>query len=156
MVPTSAQHEGPCLLILRAGSAVFGAYLSDPLYPIHSASSDVLDGGWTGSPTCFLFSATLGVKIPYHGRSALSVSGHASHSQGQTSGVQHLAFCATREKLMIGDGDLQLDSTLRRGSSELEQSYGVGLAPGSVEAMCLLAGAPSFQVDHLEVWAIVN
>ena len=67
-----------------------------------------------------------------------------------------MAFSARRDELRIGDGDLCIDASLGKGSSELENSYGIGLLPGSPEALCLLAGKPFFRIDQLEVWAILS
>lgn len=57
--------------------------------------------------------------------------------------------------LQFGPGDLCLRGDfLAESTTELEHSYGVGLAPGGEYAQALLAGAPVFAVDQIEVWAI--
>lgn len=120
---------------MRSKEFVFGAYLS---HSIH------LTGGWSGGPACFLFSLTLDVKLSYHARNA----------PAEASGIP-VAFLVERDQLSIGNGDLVLLSNLIEGYSEVEQCYGIGLAAGSMEAKAFLAGSPSFEIDELEVWAVL-
>ena len=58
-------------------------------------------------------------------------------------------------QLIIGNGDLALDSTLQFGRSNVENCYGIGMDKDSSEARCLLAGSPSFHIDAVEVWEIL-
>lgn len=119
----------------------FGAYLSHQILP---------SCAWTGSPSCFLFNLTLDVKLPYHARTA-----YGNVAEGMTArGVTPLAFYVQSDTLYLGNGDLTLEDTLQRGSSELENTYGCGMPPHSPEALCMLAGSPLFDIDIVEVWAI--
>jgi len=137
----TAKHRGPSLLLLKTGDFSFGAYLTHQLAPTLS---------WTGSPSCFLFSASLGVKLPYHARTAGELGAGT-----QTPASTPLAFYADPDSLFFGNGDLSLDGGLQNGSSEVENCYGCGLNPRSPEALCLLGGTPMFTIDTVEVWAVV-
>ena len=114
---------------------MFGAYLSHPLE---------YTGGWSGSPSCFLFSATLGIKLPYHGRAPPTAAGGAP-----------VGFFVDKQNIVFGNGDVVLDKDLLTGTCSLEGCYGVGLTPGSTEATCFLAGCAAFEIDDLEVFAIL-
>lgn len=131
-----AQNPSAVVLLIRSSHFCFGAYLSHPLIP--SAS-------WVGSPACYLFSSTLDVRLPYHGRRPPDSSGAASTPK---------AFFVDQEYVEIGNGDLFIDQTLSAGRSEIEGCYGVGLSIGSPESQCLLAGQPEFVIDELEVWSV--
>lgn len=113
----------------------FGAYLSHAPVPTSS---------WTGSPSCFLFSLTLNIKIPYSAR----------HVLGESMS-EPMALFAHGDRVFIGNGDLSLDSKLASGTTEIENSYGIGLNPHSDEAMCLLAGTPVFPIHELELWTMI-
>ena len=67
--------------------------------------------------------------------------------------VRHDALRSNAETMAFGVGDLVLAGDLTACSSELEHSYGVGLRAD--EARTILAGAPEFTVDVLELWAVV-
>jgi len=56
--------------------------------------------------------------------------------------------------IQFGVGDLVLVGPLNECKSELEQSYGIGLT--REEAKTLLAGAPVFKVDMIELWAVTS
>lgn len=56
--------------------------------------------------------------------------------------------------IQFGVGDLVLVGPLNECKSELEQSYGIGLSRD--EAKTLLAGAPVFKVDMIELWAVTS
>lgn len=56
--------------------------------------------------------------------------------------------------IQFGVGDLILSGALNECKSELEQSYGIGLSRD--EAKTLLAGAPIFKVDMIELWAVTS
>ena len=132
----------------------FGAYLSHPIR---------LAGNWTGSPACFLFSATLDTKLPFHNR-----------TPPQGAHDAPVAFLVEREQLVIGNGDLRIGGgsssdgaggggygissagNLARGSSDLESCFGLGMATGSSEALCFLAGSREFEIDAVEVWAVMG
>lgn len=116
---------------------MIGSYLSQAIIPVNA---------WAGSPSCFLFSCSLNLKVPYHARTAASLD----ECQGP------FAFFAQSDYLFIGDGDLTIDEELKYGSSELENCYGLGLERSSREALCVMAGRPLFGIEHLELWSIYN
>ena len=152
-------NKSPSLIIINStatspdsGESVtykFGAYLSHPIR---------LGGTWTGSPACFMFSTTLDRKLPFHNR-----------MPPQGSYDAPVAFLVEREQLVIGNGDLVIggsvgeegrgrkdeSGSLAHGSSDLESCFGLGMAHGSSEAVCFLAGSREFSIDAIEVWAVV-
>lgn len=125
------------LILIQSGDLVFGVYLS---HPIEYA------GGWRGGPACFIFSATLGVKIPYQARILSEDMGDAQAP---------VAFLIDRKQFVIGNGDLILSPRLNSGSCSLEHAFGIGLTPGSTESMCFLAGMAEFDVSRVEVFAVI-
>jgi hypothetical protein len=124
------------LLLVRSGEYVFGAYLSHPIMDL---------GRWAGSPSCFMFSVTLDVKLSYHARVL---------PQGAPQN-QTVAFLPDENQLIVGNKDLVLDSALLEGSSEMENMFGIGLQQGGPEAKTLLAGSNRFQIDDVELWAVI-
>jgi len=134
---------------------VLGAYLSHHIIP---------SANWSGSPSCFLFSITLDMKLPYHARELLkhrdnlndSSYGGESGSNTTSSYVNTtpLAFYAQPDIFYVGNGDLCIENDLLNGSSEIENCYGCGLMTPCKEACCFLAGSPFFTIDVLEVFAI--
>ena len=118
---------------------MFGAYLS---HPVH------LSGEWSGSPSCFIYSSTLGIKFSYHGHIGPEARDDEDGYYGPAG------FFADLDQFVIGNGDIAIDSTLKLGSSNLERVYGIGLDAASVEASIMLAGAPNFVVDAIEFWSI--
>ena len=98
-----------------------------------------------GSPSCFIFSLTLDLKIPFHARQIL----------GETNLQEPMALFCHGDRIFIGNGDLSIDDKLMSGSSELENSYGLGMEAHSTEAMCLLAGSPVFPISDIELWTII-
>lgn len=143
------QHRGPNLLLIKSGEFSFGAYLT------HQLSATC---AWSGSPSCFLFSNTLALKVPYHARTAAEVAGTALGVPGRHGAItanSPLAFFVQPDAIFIGNGDLSIDGELLSGTSELENFYGCGVVPRSPEALCLLAGTPVFNIDVLELWAVV-
>jgi hypothetical protein len=125
------------VLLLSSGPFTCGAYLNQSLLPT---------GAWTGSPACFLFSSTLDLKFPYHGRKP--------PSRGKTDFP--CAFLADSDHLEIGNGDLHIEASLSIAYSELEGCYGLGWAPRSEESVAALGGGSSFHIDHVELWQIVS
>lgn len=148
--------NGPCLLLIKLLSTlptpthpsyspttspshsdndtVFGAYLSHSIVPSTQ---------WAGSPSCFLFNLTQGIKLPYHARNAADVGGDSP-----------LAFLMQEDRMYIGYGDMSINADLLTGSSELENCYGLGMSQGTPETLCLLAGSPVFEIETLEVWDV--
>jgi hypothetical protein len=144
------QHRGASLLLIKSGEFSFGAYLTHQL---------AATCAWTGSPSCFLFSNTLSLKIPYHARTAAAVTGTALGVPGTSGAVtanSPLAYFVQPDAIFIGNGDLSIDGELLSGTSELENFYGINMTPRCPEALCLLAGTPVFNIDVLEVWAITS
>lgn len=129
----------PCVVAIRSGEFVFGAYLS---HPVH------LSGIWSGSPSCFIFSSTLGIKFSYHGRIGPDP---ADYDDGH---IGPAGFYADLDQFLIGNGDIAIDSSLRSGSSNIENCYGIGLDRDSEEAKVIMAGSPYFDIDLIEFWAI--
>eukprot|EP01138_Halocafeteria_seosinensis_P011214 gb/GECG01011455.1/.p1 GENE.gb/GECG01011455.1/~~gb/GECG01011455.1/.p1 ORF type:complete len:970 (+),score=148.53 gb/GECG01011455.1/:1-2910(+) len=70
--------------------------------------------------------------------------------------IRHDAQRSATDFLEFGLGDLVLMDDLTDCSSELENSYGIGMKRGSDECRKLLSGSESgrFKIDILEVWAI--
>ena len=132
-------------MLIKSGDFSFGAYLTHQIAPTCT---------WTGSPSCFLFTSTLGLKVPYHARTRTGAE--LSMQQTTATVAAPLAFFVQPDAIFIGNGDLSIDADLMSGSSELENSFGCGSVPRSPEALCLLAGTPLFNIDVLEVWAIFN
>jgi hypothetical protein len=139
--------------LIRSGEYRFGVYLTQA--PLPTAV-------WNGNPQCYLFSLSLNLKLPFHGRSANTVS--LTNDDEMTNHALSLlqephGFFGTNEMLMIGDNDLVIDSKLMNGRSEIEMSYGIGLSKrqnaGSVDlSKTLLAGSTTFPISDLEVWTV--
>ena len=148
-------------MAIKADGYIFGAYLSHPIS---------LSGYWSGSPSSFLFSSTLGLKFPYHGHNMPdaedptygdnnnrdeSASGGRGGGGGENqSSTQPAAFFADLDQFLIGYGDIVLNSNLTRGSTQLENCYGFGLDVECEEAKYLLAGSDKFAIDTIEFWSI--
>ncbi len=141
--------ECPSVLIIHSGEFVFGVYLS------HRIRDNSLG---SGSPSCFLFSMTMDMKISFHGKNPrVGSSGSGASTSGASTGAVPHAFIASENKFEVGNRDLCLFNTggvLSSGSSELEGCFGVGMNKGSPEAGCLLAGQSQFPVDILEMWTL--
>jgi hypothetical protein len=136
LLSRTVKNRYPTLVVIQSGDFRFGAFLSHPPLPTCS---------WSGNPSCFLFSLTLDLKIPFHAR----------HVLGDTlASSDPCAMFVQPDRIFLGNGDLTIDGGLDRGTSELENCYGMGMEEHSVEAMCLLAGAPFFSIDALEVWCL--
>lgn len=87
---------GPTIMLCRSGNYVFGAHISNPWRT---------DAVRFGNPKCFLFSVTLDVKFPYHGRQK------DSRSQMYTSdGPQHDCVLVAPNFLQFGLKDLIMES----------------------------------------------
>lgn len=125
------------MLLISSGSFTCGAYLNQAPVPT---------GAWSGSPACFLFSATLDLKFPYHGRKP--------PARGKTDFP--CGFLVDMDHLEVGNGDLHIESSLTVAYSELEGCYGFGLSPRSEECVSALGGSSSFPIDILELWQIAS
>ena len=68
--------------------------------------------------------------------------------------VRHDALRSDEGSLQFGLRDLVLTGDFSQCSTELEASYGIGLRPGSAEGRTLLAGAPTFAAEVVEIWAV--
>ena len=135
------QHvQSQTVVLIRTGDFVFGGFITDPWR---------VDGQRFGNPKGFLFSITLDLKFQYHGRQK------DARSQGYGMGhVQHDCAMITPDLIQFGLSDLNIEGDFNLCTSELEYSYGIGLQPGSLDAKTLLAGSPTFKIDHIEVWAL--
>jgi hypothetical protein len=127
------QNKAGSVIVVRSGEFTFGAYLSHPL---------VYRGDWSGSPACFLYSLTLDARLPF---CCKNPPAGASES---------VAFLVEKGQLRIGNRDLVISKDLLSGSSEIEQCFGMGFPPASSEARTALAGASTFRIDDIEVWAV--
>jgi len=108
-----------------------------------------LDGERFGSPKCFLFSVTLDLKFPYHGRQ--------KDTQTDTQpgmAPEHDCVRASSSLIQLGLRDLLISQDFDACSSELEYSYGVGLKPGSKEAASMLCGSSLFSIAQVEAWSV--
>ena len=120
---------------------------------------------WSGSPSCFLFSITFDLKLPYHARELFKDRDNSGGNNNNNNNNDllttssyinstPLAFYAQPDTFFIGNGDLCLENVLLTCSSEIEYCYGCGLVIPSAESCCLLAGTPFFTIDVLEVFAV--
>lgn len=89
------------------------------------------------------------MKFPYHARQSGIVSGGVNQLH------EPLAFYCQPDRLFIGNGDLSIDFSFSSGTSELENTYGIGLDIGSKVAMCALAGSPVFPIHEFEAWSVL-
>jgi hypothetical protein len=143
-------HGGPTVLVARALAAdvagekravVFGAFCSEAWAR--------RDGAWCGDARGFLFSLNHGIRLPFHGR-AIDAGSDAALPCAR----------ATVDTLEWGLGDLVLRAPdgaggpLTVGKSDVEAAYGVGLARRSPASRAVLAGAPKFDVEQLELWGL--
>jgi hypothetical protein len=125
------------VLVVQSGEYVFGAFLSHPLRD---------NSMGTGSPSCFIFSTTLDLKIAFHGKFPARATSSAPP-----------AYVASENRIEFGNKDLCILSSggvISGGSSDLEGCYGLGLSRNSVNSKCFLAGSPQFPIDLLELWVI--
>ena len=134
---------GPTMIIIRSGEYIFGGYATDQWN---------FNNERCGNPKGFLFSVTLDVKIPYHGRQKDAKSGVISGGGGR----RHDCQWSGPDFLSFGIKDLTLRGDFRMCSSEIEHSYSLGVEIGSMESRCLLAGSSVFVADEVEVWSVSN
>ena len=128
-------QAAPLVFAARSGEFSFGASVSDA-FPGENLAF--------GSPKAFLFSLTLDLKIPYHGR-----NGKPFDDAGNAK--KHGCVRVTADKIEFGASDLVIEDDLDTCSSVLESSFGLGLDDD--DAVALLAGAQTFAIDTLEIWA---
>jgi len=138
-----ANVMAPTMVIIRSGEYVFGGYATDQWR---------FDGGRGGNPKGFLYSVTLDMKIPYHGRQKDSQSG----AMGGGAGRKHDCMWSGLDFMGFGIKDLCLRGDFRMCTSEIEHSYSVGLDMGSTEAKCFLAGSSVWVADEIEVWSVTS
>lgn len=139
------------VVVVRANGRVFGGFCDDPW--------DV-SGANLGSSRCFLFSSALDIKIPFQGRKTLppptqqQQSDDMSDDEDNQDAPQFSACRCDNKTMQFGVGDLVLTGNLSACSSQLENTFCLGVKPGSDEANTLLAGSSVFKVDELELWAV--
>ena len=131
------QNRNPSIVVVKSGDFKFGVYIT---HPIHKTSK------WSGSAACYIFSLTLNTKIVYNARVPPDTGSEITTP---------VAFYAETDRLIIGNYDLVIDSTVTNGVSELEHCFGIGAPCRSDEAKCMLAGSPTFTIDELEVWGLI-
>ncbi|GKT35909.1 hypothetical protein ADUPG1_008972 [Aduncisulcus paluster] len=121
-----SSDNGATCIIIKCGERVFGGFASQ---------SWSMDGKPFGDSNSFLFSldGNFKLKCKTH-RDAIPQYGDSTR----------LSFGVT-DLVLAGE---ELESCI----SEVEDSYTIGLEPGSVQAQTLLAGRREFQPDAIEVW----
>jgi len=135
------------LLVIKSNGRVFGGYADEPWRD---------DGNSFGRAKCFLFSSTMDIKIPFHGKKTLEPPLKPDDEE-EFDDYSSPKFCVLKSspsQMQFGVRDLVLRDKLTACSSDLEYSFGVGLRAGSEEAGTLLAGSSAFVVDELELWAL--
>ena len=125
------------VVILRSGEFTCGAYVSQGISN---------SGKWIGSPSCFLFSTSLDLKMTYNGKNPPVKIKSNFTSFGCFADGEHLEF---------GNGDLYIEADLMTGHSEVEGCYGAGLDRSDALVTELLAGSSPFAIDELEVWLVL-
>ena len=147
MLDACHDDVGPTVLLLKSGNRIFGGYASDSWKD---------DGASFGDSKSFLFSVSLDLKFPFHGRKLLpappKIVGDDIPIEAHNNTVPSLV--AGKDFVQFGVGDLVLRKGLSNCSSELEGSYGLGLRRGSSEASTILAGSKTFAVDEIELWHV--
>ena len=118
---------GITTLLVKKGNYTFGGF---------AAAKWNSDGKPFGNgTTSFLFSVSLDAYIPYR-----PVIADACN------------LYATKDTLTFGKYDLILADDFDNCSAIIENSYGIGFEPGSIEAQSFLAGEPHFSADIVEIW----
>ncbi|KAL0235091.1 hypothetical protein GEMRC1_001673 [Eukaryota sp. GEM-RC1] len=118
--------NGPTVVLIKYGDNVFGGYAGSP-WNVNQTRF--------GTPKCFLFSVTKDSKIPYHGK-----------------GKQSRCLFGSPNCIAFGNTDLVLENDFQKCSSQIENSYGIGLDPNSSECSSYLAGVRDFVPEVIEVW----
>ena len=140
----------PTLFILKSGAYVFGAFAptswqltDDAQGEMKSKSKSRHVQHSSHAQKSFLFSLTLDIKIPYHGRTTASPGGD---DKVQILGSDYMMFGP--------NGDLEIGEEFQVCRSNLEQSYGCGMKMGSASCLMLLAGCEQFEIDAMEIFEI--
>jgi len=120
---------GPTVIIARSGDHVFGGYAST------SWNASKIPFG-TGKS--FVYSLTRDTKIPY------------------TGSRDTCCLFGTPTSISWGHVDLIFKDDLKHCSSDLENSYGIGLPYQSLDTQSFLAGDHHFDINCLEVWAFTK
>jgi hypothetical protein len=118
---------GITTVLIKKGDFVFGGFAA-----VKWRNDGIPFGEGSSS---FLFSLSQDAVIPYRAR-----ANDACH------------LYATDDTLTFGKYDVILADNFDGCSAVLENSYGIGFAPGSAEAQTFLAGEPCFAADEVEVW----
>ena len=90
---------GPSVIVMKSGEFVFGAYITTQWRH---------DGVRFGNPKCFMFSSTLDLKFPYHGRQ----KDGKSQLYGMRNTVQHDCMMCTPQIMQLGLNDLCIQEDL--------------------------------------------
>ena len=93
----------------------------------------------TDSPSTFLFSLTHDAFIPFRAKM-----------------LDACYMKAGRDYLSFGIKDLMLQNDFQNCSSELENSFSIGLEENSEDAKTFLAGTEKFKADVVEVWGFFS
>lgn len=123
--------KGITLVLVKANGFAFGGFAAVKW------NSDGVPFGDQSS--CFLFSLMNNALIPARGQSE-----------------EQCKLFATEDTLTFGKEDLKLAENFDRCSSQIENSYGVGLVYGGERSKTFLAGSNQFAADVVEVWGFFS
>ena len=141
------EEVGPTVIICKAGGNVFGGYASEQFRSDETSFGD--------SKT-FLFSISHDIKLPFHGRKLLplppNIVGDDIPMEAASTTTPSLR--AGSDYIQFGVNDLVLRKGFSNCSSDLENSFGVGMRRGSDESKALLGGAQTFAVDEIELYRV--
>ena len=146
-------EEVPTVVIIKANGRVFGGYANEPWRT---------DGTTFGNSKCFLFSISLDIKIPFHGRNTLAptVKPESNDEEESVMSQQKLPSYATlksdEKSFQFGVYDLIISNDFKTCSSNLEYTFGCGLQREGGDAKTLLAGSESFQIEEIELWGVMD
>ena len=147
-------EEIPTVVLIKANGRVFGGYANEPWRS---------DGTTFGNSKCFLFSISLDIKIPFHGRNTLAPTVKPENNDDEEESVmsqQKLPTYATlksdEKSFQFGVYDLVISNDFKTCSSNLEYTFGCGLQREGSDAKTLLAGSESFQIEEIELWGVIE
>lgn len=123
--------KGITLVLVKANGFAFGGFAAVKW------NSDGVPFGDQSS--CFLFSLLNDALIPARGQ-----------------GDEQCKLFATEDTLTFGREDLKLAENFDKCSSQIENSYGVGLVYGGERSKTFLAGTNQFVADVVEVWGFFS